>query len=420
MGASLMAVLVAAMAAPSSAVHYNYHPAVYARTPPAPQQRAPAYAPPPVQLWFLTPSEVAELVSRIPLSDYREVSPHAPVAARYTPADRHLLRQEQVDVSQFHTQDGAGRAVFGYSTADQVRVEARSGDGRVRGSYSYRDPTGKVVKVNYWDDGDGFHVAGNSLPSESDVPEPVTETPEVAAARLQHESLHAQALQSALLAGNGEETDQTRVEGPSGDLPPVYDEDGTELRRYPAPQHASLYDPSHVHDVERDAVIISNPDLEPDSFNDIQLFRSRVGAAASSAGTPSAAASARARGYHPRQRQQQVDAHGRARRQTQHDDEQQEQQQPPPQQKADGFYYSFRYPAPVLVGVPPPPQAGTTGVDTGRTPADEQPLSLSQRAVYFGAIPVAAVHDAQVAPGQRGYGGGLEYANKPVYTEANA
>lgn len=50
-------------------------------------------------------------------------------------------------MSQFHTQDGAGRAVFGYSTPDQVRVEARSGDGRVRGSYSYRDPTGKIVKV---------------------------------------------------------------------------------------------------------------------------------------------------------------------------------------------------------------------------------------------------------------------------------
>ena len=55
-------------------------------------------------------------------------------------------------------------------------------------------------KVNYWDDGDGFHVAGNSLPSESDVPEPVTETPEVAAARQKHETLHAQALQAALLA----------------------------------------------------------------------------------------------------------------------------------------------------------------------------------------------------------------------------
>lgn len=59
------------------------------------------------------------------------------------------------------------------------------------------------AQVNYWDDGDGFHVAGNTLPSESDVPEPVTETPEVAAARLQHEASHAQALQAALLAGNG-------------------------------------------------------------------------------------------------------------------------------------------------------------------------------------------------------------------------
>lgn len=51
-------------------------------------------------------------------------------------------------MSQFHTQDGAGRAVFGYNSADQARVEARSGDGRVRGSYSYRDPTGKVVKAS--------------------------------------------------------------------------------------------------------------------------------------------------------------------------------------------------------------------------------------------------------------------------------
>lgn len=99
-----------------------------------------------------------------------------------------------------------------------------------------------------------------------------------------------------------EETDQTRVEGPSGDLPPVYDEDGTELRRYPAPQHASLYDPSHMHDAERDAVIINNPDLEADTFNDVQLFRS-VGS--------------RARGYHPRH-----GANVRARRQLEEDQQQ--------------------------------------------------------------------------------------------------
>ena len=92
-----------------------------------------------------------------------------------------------------------------------------------------------------------------------------------------------------------EETDQTRVEGPSGDLPPVYDEDGTELRRYPAPQHASLYDPSHIHDADRDAVIIHNPDLEPDSFNDIQFFRTLR---------------ARGRGYHPRTTSQQQSYQG--------------------------------------------------------------------------------------------------------------
>ncbi|XP_052120758.1 uncharacterized protein LOC113204539 [Frankliniella occidentalis] len=379
-------VTLAALAAPSAGLQPHYYPSPYAA--------------PPVQLWFLSPAEVGDLISRIPLANYREVSPNAPVAARYNPATSqpHLLRQEQVDVSQFHTQDGAGRAVFGYSTADQARVEARSGDGRVRGSYSYRDPTGKIVKVNYWDDGDGFHVAGNSLPSESDVPEQVTETPEVAAARLHHENMHAQALQAALLAGNGEETDQTRVEGPSGDLPPVYDEDGTELRRYPAPQHASLYDPSHVHDADRDAVIISNPDLEPDSFNDIQLFRG---------------VRARARGYHPRMR-----THTRARRDSEHGT----------QTKTDGFFYSFRYPAPVLVGVNPPPSQsgpvpGVQAPDSSRTgppSPEENPLTLSERAVYFGAIPVAAVHDAQVAPGQEGaLASALQYSRKPVYTEAS-
>ncbi|KAK3926253.1 Cuticle protein 6 [Frankliniella fusca] len=407
MSAVFFLVALAALAAPFASAALSLQPHYYPS----------AYAArnPPVQLWFLSPAEVGELISRIPLANYREVSPDAPVAIRYNPdtTPAHELRQEQVDVSQFHTQDGAGRAVFGYSSADQARVEARSGDGRVRGSYSYRDPTGKIVKVNYWDDGDGFHVAGNSLPSESDVPEQVTETPEVAAARLQHEHMHAQALQAALLAGSGswEESDQPRVEGGGGDLPPVYAEDGTELRRYPAPQHASLYDPSHVHDADRDAVIITNPDLEPDSFNDIQLFRGLR---------------ARARGYHPRGARA-GPASGRARRAAQQQPEQDEQVDQQDQAKTDGFFYSFRYPAPVLVGVRPPPSLSAPGPTPGvQAPEasrlgavqDENPLSLSERAVYFGAIPVAAVHDAQVAPGQDGaLASALQYARKPVYTE---
>ncbi|XP_034238911.1 uncharacterized protein LOC117643884 [Thrips palmi] len=403
----MLTVLLVALAAAAAASPVNYG-AYYSGGYPTPAAtRRASYAPPPVQLWFLSPADVAELISRVPLSNYREVPPNAPVAvaSRYTPGEQHLLRKEEVDVSQFHTQDGAGRAVFGYSTPDQVRVEARSGDGRVRGSYSYRDPTGKIVKVNYWDDGDGFHVAGNTLPTENDVPEPVTETPEVAAARLQHEASYAHALQAAILSGNGDESDQTRVEGPSGDLPPVYDADGTELRRYPAPQHASLYDPSHLHDAERDAVIINNPDLEADSFNDVQLFRS-VGS--------------RARGYHPRVQHPRHGSGVRARRQLEQDQHDQQDEQNQQQDKKDGFFYSFHYPAPVLVGVQPPPSASDGRLGSAPAP-DQQSLSLSQRAVFFGAIPVAAVHDAQVAPGQASArADAVEYARKPVYTEPQA
>lgn len=74
----------------------------------------------------------------------------------------------------------------------------------------------------------------------------------------------------------------------------------------------------------------------------------------------------------------------------------------------------------MLVGVQPPPSASDGRV--GSAPAhDEQSLSLSQRAVFFGAIPVAAVHDAQVAPGQAGArSDATAYARKPVYTEPQA
>jgi hypothetical protein len=51
------------------------------------------------------------------------------------------------EASQFHSQDNRGRALFGYMTPDQARIEARSEDGTVRGSYSYLDAWGKAVKV---------------------------------------------------------------------------------------------------------------------------------------------------------------------------------------------------------------------------------------------------------------------------------
>jgi hypothetical protein len=64
------------------------------------------------------------------------------------------------ETSQFHSQDSRGRALFGYTTPDQVRIEARNEDGTVRGSYSYLDAWGKAVKVT----AGHFHKRPSSQP----------------------------------------------------------------------------------------------------------------------------------------------------------------------------------------------------------------------------------------------------------------
>jgi hypothetical protein len=62
---------------------------------------------------------------------------------------QHIGLEELVEgeTSQFHSQDGKGRALFGYTTPVQARIEARSEDGTVRGSYSYLDAWGNAIKV---------------------------------------------------------------------------------------------------------------------------------------------------------------------------------------------------------------------------------------------------------------------------------
>lgn len=54
-----------------------------------------------------------------------------------------------VQVSQFHSQDTNGQVVFGFNAPDQMRIEQRNADGTVHGTYSYLDPYGQVIKVNY-------------------------------------------------------------------------------------------------------------------------------------------------------------------------------------------------------------------------------------------------------------------------------
>ncbi|KAJ6641553.1 Cuticle protein 6 [Pseudolycoriella hygida] len=86
--------------------------------------------------------------------------------------------------------------MFGYSDWNQGRLEARNANGEVRGSYQYVDPYGEDVIVNYWSDRLGFHQMDNRPKL---VMNPVTETPEVQAARAAHEKAWAAAAAAARL-----------------------------------------------------------------------------------------------------------------------------------------------------------------------------------------------------------------------------
>jgi hypothetical protein len=92
------------------------------------------------------------------------IIPPSQADSRYMAADKTVARDEKPskihikqsqgdeevvvgEASQFHSQDSRGRSLFGYTTPDQSRIEARSEDGTVRGSYSYLDAWGNAVKV---------------------------------------------------------------------------------------------------------------------------------------------------------------------------------------------------------------------------------------------------------------------------------
>ncbi|WP_368733971.1 chitin-binding domain-containing protein [Acinetobacter pittii] len=90
-----------------------------------------------------------------------------------------------VTKTQYHAQDELGNAAFGHSEPGQVHTSVQDGLGNRVGSYSYFNPTdGKVHRTDYVADSLGFRVAANDLPiADLKAPEPVTDTPEVVAAK---------------------------------------------------------------------------------------------------------------------------------------------------------------------------------------------------------------------------------------------
>ena len=100
--------------------------------------------------------------------------------------------------SQYHAQDEFGQYSFGYSDAESVRQETKTADGVVTGAYRYVDGNGQIQTVEYIADEAGFRVAGTNLPLfVAAAPE---DTPEVAAAKIQHAQAYA-----AVAAAAGED-----------------------------------------------------------------------------------------------------------------------------------------------------------------------------------------------------------------------
>jgi hypothetical protein len=248
---------------------------------------------------------------------------------------------------------------------------------RTGAEFVVRSSVSFCFQVQYWDDGTGFHAAGNNLPGVySELPQVVQDTPEVMAAKKQHFQLFQQALASAV--ANTDETDPSSNHKPqqappeddhdhegvvveSDDPSTVPADDLKELIRYPNLQMfpQNLFDPTHVHDANREAVIVDNPDISSDtSGNSLRAAKTlQVKSGESSSGVTVGVEVSQAPG---------------------------------------GFFYSFRYPVPVYVQVRTMEEDKEGGDKKKEAVTAKDGLSVSHKAALFGAIPVAAVHDAQV------------------------
>lgn len=233
-------------------------------------------------------------------------------------------------------------------------------------------------QVQYWDDGTGFHAAGNNLPGlYAEVPKPVQDTPEVMEAKRQHFQLFQQALAAAVTSTDEasisslkpqqthpqQEHEDKGVVVESDDVSTVADDDLRDLTRYPNlqmfPQH--LFDPTHVHDASRDAVIVDNPDISSDAFDN--SLRAAKTLQVKTGVLPAAVSDGV------------------------------EQPRVP-----GGFFYSFRYPVPLYMQVRTKEEDKNDNEKRKGVANAKDGLSVSQKAALFGAIPVAAVHDTQVPP----------------------
>ncbi|KAK7084351.1 hypothetical protein SK128_016382 [Halocaridina rubra] len=143
---------------------------------------------------------------------------HTPVAVAPNPVVYNVAPVAPVAPvqSQYHAQDEFGQYTFGYAGGPSSRSETRDAFGTVRGSYNYVDSEGKIQTQHYIADALGFRVSGTNLPVAPDapavaplvapvayagpLPEPVQDTPEVAAAKAAFKTAYDEAAAAAAAA----------------------------------------------------------------------------------------------------------------------------------------------------------------------------------------------------------------------------
>ncbi|KAK5646986.1 hypothetical protein RI129_005450 [Pyrocoelia pectoralis] len=146
-----------------------------------------------VRLVELEPDQAAQYINQQDQS-----LKYAPKIESNVPAVRYIgnhpehVSEDVYLANQYHGQDGLGAYVYGYSVPDIAKTEKKERSGNLKGAYNYIAGNGQEIKVQYWDDGTGFHQIDN-VPK--DQPE---DNPEVKAAKEEHLRIwHEQALRNS-------------------------------------------------------------------------------------------------------------------------------------------------------------------------------------------------------------------------------
>ncbi|ERL86935.1 uncharacterized protein LOC109538678 isoform X1 [Dendroctonus ponderosae] len=134
-----------------------------------------------VRLLDLEPSDAQNLIEQQDqtLKYAPKVESNVP-AVRFLGQEPHNVLEDIYLAKQYHGQDGLGGYLYGYQVPDIAKNEQKKPSGDLKGAYNYVNGAGQEIRVQYWDNGNGFHQTDN-IPEI--LPQQIEDLPEVKAAK---------------------------------------------------------------------------------------------------------------------------------------------------------------------------------------------------------------------------------------------